>query len=120
MAGKRTVTFTPQAAARIARVVRDAERGGKDQLPIWFRRGGDGDGGGGDGEQIRLGTIDATWTKGTIATVGQLNADGTEMDPPVNFTAQNWFATITVTSGSKKVACGKVGNSWILLSADCA
>lgn len=77
----------------------------------------------GGGELIRLGTIAYTWAKGATATVTQLNGDGTEMDGDPTFEAINHFITITVGGGSgggpKKVACGRVGEFWILIAAEC-
>lgn len=68
---------------------------------------------------LRLGTISATWNKGSTATVTQQKGDGTELSPTVTFTAKNHFATVTVTSGTKRVACGKVDTTWILIAAEC-
>jgi len=72
-----------------------------------------------DEGQIRLGTISATWLKGEDATVTQIKGDGTEISPTVTFTAKNWFATVTVTTGTKKVACAKVDSTWLLIAAEC-
>lgn len=70
-------------------------------------------------ELTRLGTISTTWGKGSNATVTQVKGDGSPVTPSVTFTAKNWFATITVSSGTKKVACAKVDNTWILVAAEC-
>lgn len=69
---------------------------------------------------LRLGTINAAWNKGANATVTQINGDGTAMDGNPTFTAKNWFANVPVASGTKKVACGKVGDTWILIAAECS
>ena len=68
-------------------------------------------------ETTRLGSISASWSKGTTATVTKLNEDGSATT--VTFTAKNWFADVTVSSGTKKVACSLVGNTWILIAAEC-
>lgn len=75
-------------------------------------------GSGGHGGSVRLGTISAPWNKGSTATVTQLEGDGTAISPAVTFEAKNWFATVTGT-GTKKVACGLVGDAWILIAAEC-
>lgn len=111
------VDFTRGAAERIARAVRIVEQGDRNQSgPTWERVDS---GGGGGGSQVRLGTISATWTKGTTATVTQIKGDGSAISPTVTFTAENWFADVTVSSGTKKVACAKVDATWILIAAEC-
>jgi hypothetical protein len=80
----------------------------------FVRFGGVGAGGG-----VRLGTISATWTKGNTATVTEQNGDGTAKSPTTTFEAKNYFATVSVTSGTKRVACAKVDDTWILLAAEC-
>jgi hypothetical protein len=117
MAGERKVAFTEDAARRVGAATLAYERGNRDMPPIRFRTGGD-DGGDG-GEPPRLGTIAATWTKNTNATVTQINADGTALSPTVTFTATNYFATVTVPSGTRKVLCLFVGGRWLLAAAEC-
>jgi hypothetical protein len=51
--------------------------------------------------------------------VTQINADGTALSPTVTFTATNYFATVTVTSGTRKVLCVFVGDRWLLTAAEC-
>jgi len=68
---------------------------------------------------VRLGTISATWSKGTTATVTRQKGDGTALTPTQTFTASNHFATIIVSSGTKRVACALVGSTWILIAAEC-
>lgn len=115
MPGRRErITFDRRTAKRIATVVRDAERGDRDLAPVTFRTGG-----GDDGADIRLGTISASWAKGATATVTQLKPDGSALTPTRTFTATNWFAAVTVSSGTKKVACASVGSQWILIAAEC-
>jgi hypothetical protein len=72
-----------------------------------------------DGSGVRLGTISATWTKGNTATVTEQNGDGSAKSPTTTFTATNYFATVTVASGTKRVACARVDDTWILLAAEC-
>jgi predicted RecA/RadA family phage recombinase len=71
------------------------------------------------GGGLRLGTISATWTKGNTATVTEQNGDGSARSGSPTFTATNYFATITVTSGTRRVACGKVDDKWLLIAAEC-
>jgi hypothetical protein len=72
-------------------------------------------GGGG----IRLGTIAASWSKGATATVTQQKGDGSAMTGNPTFTATNYFAAVTVTTGTKRVACALVDSTWILIAAEC-
>jgi hypothetical protein len=106
------VTFTDDGARRIVSAVRGYERGNRDQPPVKFRAAGDDDG-------LRLGRISATWNKGAVAEVEQVDKDGSPLDPSVTFEAKNWFAEVTVTSGHKMVACGYAGGRWILIAAEC-
>jgi hypothetical protein len=71
------------------------------------------------GSELVLGTISATWNKGSTATVTQTKGDGSSLSPTTTFTATNHFATVSVASGTKKVACGKVDDTWILIAAEC-
>jgi hypothetical protein len=72
------------------------------------------------GGGLRLGTISATWTKGNTATVTEQYGDGTARPGIPTFTATNWFATITVSSGTRRVACGRVDDRWLLIAAECS
>jgi hypothetical protein len=114
MAKARKVAFTEDAAKRIGRAVKAVEGGNRDMPPVRFRQGGD------DGEEPRLGTISATWTKGATATVTRIKPDGSEWDTTETFTARNHFATITVPSGTRKVLCVYVGGEWLLAAAECS
>jgi hypothetical protein len=104
--------LTADAVRRIGRAVEAYERGDRDRRPR-TRTVFD------DGEEPRLGTISATWNKGSTATVTQIKADGTALSPTVTFTATNYFATVTVASGTKKVLCVFVGDRWLLVAAEC-
>lgn len=113
MPGRRErITFNRRTAKRIASVVTNAERGKRDTGPATLRTAS-------DEIEVRLGTISATWNKGSTATVTQLKPDGSAMTTPRTFTAKNWFADVTVSSGTKNVACASVGNEWILIAAEC-
>lgn len=72
------------------------------------------------GASIRLGTIDGTWTKGQTATVTMQSGDGAAVSPTVTFVATNYFATVTVASGTRRVACARIDNVWVLIAAECA
>lgn len=74
----------------------------------------------GGGGGLRLGTISASWAKGATATVTEQNGDGSARTGSPTFTATNYFAAITVSSGTRRVACGKVDDRWILIAAECA
>lgn len=106
--------MSQDAIERTARVVRQAEGGNRNMSPVRFRQVSD------DGEEPRLGTISATWTKGTTATVTRIKADGSAWDTAETFTARNHFATITVSSGTKKVLCVFTGGEWLLAAAECS
>jgi hypothetical protein len=71
------------------------------------------------GHGFRVGTIAATWTKGATATVTQQNGDGTAISPTQTFAALNHYATITVSSGTKRVGCALAGSTWVLIAAEC-
>ena len=71
------------------------------------------------GGGLRLGTVAGTWTKGQAATVTEQFGDGTAKPTGSTFTATNYFATITVSSGTRRVACGKVDDKWLLIAAEC-
>ncbi|NBW15660.1 MAG: hypothetical protein EBR82_47505 [Caulobacteraceae bacterium] len=71
------------------------------------------------GHGFRVGTIASTWTKGATATVTQQQGDGTAISPTQTFTARNHYATITVSSGTKRVGCALAGSTWVLIAAEC-
>jgi hypothetical protein len=68
---------------------------------------------------VRLGTVAATWSKGATATVTQQAGDGTALSPATTFTATNYFATVTVSSGTRRVACALIDSTWVLIAAEC-
>lgn len=106
------VKFSEGAARRIVAATRAYERGNRDQPPVKFRTVSD-DGG------VRMGQISSTWTKGATATVTELKPDGTTISPTVTFEALNHFATVTVSSGTRKVLCVAAGDLWLLVAAEC-
>lgn len=62
---------------------------------------------------IRLGTISADWLHGESITVDPWS----EADE--SFSATNFFRTVQVPAGETvNVACGLVGNTWVLIEAD--
>jgi hypothetical protein len=71
------------------------------------------------GSGFRVGTISATWAKGATATVTMQNGDGTAITPTQTFTARNHYATVTVSSGTKRVGCALAGSTWVLVAAEC-
>ncbi|NBW18974.1 MAG: hypothetical protein EBR82_64465, partial [Caulobacteraceae bacterium] len=71
------------------------------------------------GYGLRIGTISSTWTKGSPATVTQQQGDGAAITPTQTFTASNYFSTVTVSSGTKRVACALAGSTWVLIAAEC-
>ena len=101
----RKVTFTPEAAQRIARAVVTVEKGDRSIAAPGRQSSG------GDGEIIR-GTFTAPWTKGSTATVTDAVLTS------VTYEAKNYFASMT-GSGSKACAISFVGGEWILIAAEC-
>ena len=69
---------------------------------------------------VRLGTVAVTWNKGATATVTQQAGNGTALSPATTFTATNYFATVTVSSGTRRVACALIDSTWVLIAAECA
>lgn len=102
----RRATFTPEAAGRIAKVVRDAERGQGDISPTAPRVTGL------DGEVIR-GTFTAPWAKDATKTVTDATLSS------VTYEAKNYFSTLT-GSGTKRCAITFTAGEWILIAAECS
>lgn len=105
MAKRERLTLGRRDLRRIARVVRDAERGDRDQSPAQLRTAQ-------DGADIVRGTFTAPWSKGDTKTV--TDAAITSQ----TYTAKNYFASAT-GSGSKACAIAYVGGEWILIAAEC-
>ena len=102
----RKVTFTPEAAQRIARAVVTVEKGDRSIGAVGRHSAG------ADGEIIR-GTFTAPWNKGSDKTV----TDAT-LTSVTYAGVKNYFAAIT-GSGSKACAIAYAGGEWILIAAEC-
>jgi|688.fasta_scaffold549330_2 hypothetical protein len=74
--------------------------------------------GGGGGGGLRVGTVSSSWMKGSTRSIDECDEDFSPLDE--TFDATNYFADVIFTSGTRKVACGKVGQKWILIAAECA
>jgi len=103
---KERITLGRRDIRRISTVVRDAERGDRDQSAKTLRTSD-------DGAEIVRGTFTAPWSKGSTKTVA--NAVMTS----VTYDAKNYFASLT-GSGVKACAIAFVGGEWILIAAECA
>lgn len=101
----RRVTFTPEAAQRIARAVVTVEKGDR-SIEAPGRQSAAGDDG-----MVR-GTFEAPWNKGTTKTVTDATLSA------VTYEAKNYFATLTST-GIKSCALAYVAGEWILIAAEC-
>jgi hypothetical protein len=102
----RKVSFTPEAARRIARAVVAVEKGDR-SIAAAGRQSAAGD------DAIIRGTFSAPWNKGSDKTV----TDATLTS--VTYTGvKNYFATVS-GSGSKKCAIAYVAGEWILIAAEC-
>ena len=102
----RRVTFTPEAAQRIARAVVTVEKGDR-SIAAAGRQSGSGD------DAIIRGTFTAPWSKGSTKTV----TDAT-LTSVTYAGVKNYFASIT-GSGSKACAIAYVAGEWILIAAEC-
>jgi len=106
MPGKRErLTLGRRDLRRIARVVRDAERGDRDQSPTQLRTSA-------DSSDIVRGTFTAPWAKGDTKTVTDAAITAQ------TYTAKNYFATVSGT-GTKNCAIAYTGGEWILIAAEC-
>lgn len=113
-AGSKPVTFTRQAAQRIAKAVRTIEGGNRGQPAIVF-----------DhplpsvaSKVFRLCTFTGSWTIDAQKVVTFLNQTAT----PNTVSAYNVFATIsgsTATSVFKHVAIAKDGTAWYAIAVEC-
>ena len=102
----RRVTFTPEAAERIARAVVAVEQGSRSIYPPMVRSSG------GDDSIVR-GTFTAPWNKGNTKTVTDA-----VLSSVTYASVQNYFANVTGT-GTKQCAIAYVGGEWILMAAEC-
>jgi hypothetical protein len=102
----RKVTFTPEAAQRIARAVVAVEKGDRSIGAPGRQSAGD------DGGIVR-GTFTAPWNKGSTKTVTDATLTSVTYEG-----VKNYFASIT-GSGSKACAIAYVAGEWILIAAEC-
>jgi hypothetical protein len=102
----RSVTFTPEAAQRIGRVVVTVEKGDR-SIEAPGRQSAAGDDG------LVRGTFTAPWNKGSTKTV----TDAT-LSAVTYAGVKNYFATVS-GSGSKACAIAYVAGEWILIAAEC-
>lgn len=100
------VTFTKPAAERIARVVREAERGNRDQAGLQFGPRLDG----GVQKTFRVCTFTGAWSTTTVKTVTFRNQTAT----PNTLAATNLFFEIP-DDGQKNCAVARDGTAWYLL-----
>lgn len=105
--------FRRADAQRIANAVHFVESARRQANTSWLPRTT------GSRRSVRLGSISETWEKGDTADVTLLDSDGSPVNPEETFEAKNWFATVTVNSGTKKVACAMADGKWILIAAEC-
>ena len=102
----RKVTFTPEAAQRIARAVVAVEKGDR-SIAAPGRQSAAGD------DAIIRGTFSAPWNKGSVKTVTDAILSSVTYG-----SVQNYFANVT-GSGTKACAIAYVGGEWILIAAEC-
>jgi len=100
------VTFTPEAAQRIARAVVNVEKGDRSIAAAGGQRAVGDDG-------IVRGTFSAPWDKGSTKTV----TDAT-LSSVTYAGVKNYFANVT-GSGSKACAIAYANGEWILIAAEC-
>lgn len=101
----RSVQFTPASAKRIARVVREVERGDASVgAPVVKSAGGD--------DALVRGKFTGSWNKGATKTVTDATLSA------VTYEAKNYFASLTGT-GEKACCLGYVAGEWILIAAEC-
>lgn len=101
----RKVTFTPEAAKRIARVVVAVEKGDR-SIDAPGLRAAPGD------DALVRGTFTGAWAKGSTKTVTDATLSA------VTYEAKNYFASLTGTS-EKKCCLAYVAGEWILIAAEC-
>lgn len=108
--------LTDKVISVVKRVEDMPYRYGNASIPVRFEEDG---GGGGGGSEVRLGRVESSWLKGEQTDVVLLDETGNAVTPRQTFEATNYFVDISVDCGNKKVACAKVGNTWVLISAEC-
>lgn len=113
-AGSKSVTFTRQAAQRIAKAVRTVEGGNRDQPGIVFNHPQPSI----STKVFRLCKFTGGWTIDTQKVVTFVNQTAT----PNTVSAYNVFATVsgsTATSVFKYVGIAKDGTAWYAIAAEC-
>jgi hypothetical protein len=102
----RRVTFTPEAAQRIARAVVNVEKGDR-SIGAPGRQSA-----GSDGEIVR-GTFTGAWAKDTTITVTDATLSS------VTYTAKNYFANVGSTAATSAQQCmiAFAAGEWVLVSA---
>jgi hypothetical protein len=102
----RRVTFTPEAAKRIARAVVTVEKGDR-SIGSAGARSAPGD------DALVRGTFTGAWSKGSTKTVTDATLSA------VTYTGvKNYFASLTGT-GTKACCIAYVAGEWILIAAEC-
>jgi hypothetical protein len=99
------LTFTPEAAQRIARAVVNVEKGDR-SIAAPGRQSAAGD------DALVRGTYSGDWDKGSTKLVTDATLSA------VTYTAKNYFASLT-GSGTKACAIAYAGGEWILIAAEC-
>lgn len=113
-AGSKGVTFSRQAAQRIAKGIRTVEGGSRNQPGITFDRPM-----AGATKTFRMAKFTGTWTKDAQKTVTFLNQTTT----PNTVSAYNVFATVSATTATSvfiKCAIAKDGTAWYAIAAECS
>jgi|APGre2960657404_1045060.scaffolds.fasta_scaffold86228_2 hypothetical protein len=110
-AGKGSVTFTRQAAQRIAKVVRTVEQGDRTQPGVTFDHPIHGSG----GKNVRVVTVTGQWATAATAVVTFYNVTST----PNTVSATNLYLPIDVDAG-KTAECviARGGTAWYLASVN--
>jgi hypothetical protein len=107
--GDESVSFTKDAARRIADTVRFVEQGNRDTYsPVSSPRAT----GGGGGSAIRLCTFTGAWAIGGTKTC-------TIKETTNEIEVKNYFHHIGADCGQRDCAVAKVKSEWILIAAQC-
>ena len=110
-AGKGSVTFTRQAAQRIAKVVRAVEQGDRGQPGVEFDHPIIGSG----GKAFRVVTVTGQWATAATATVTYYNVTST----PNTVVATNLYLPIDVATGvTAECTIARGGTAWYLTSVN--
>ena len=102
----RKVTFTQEAAQRIARAVVTVEKGDR-SIAAAGRQSAVGD------DALVRGTFNGAWAKGATKTVTDATLSAVTYEG-----VKNYFASVS-GSGSKACAIAYVAGEWILIAAEC-